>query len=98
MGVIFFFIIGLALAYLVPPTAAIAGPDPTTRAIGLVGYLAAVANRALVAGRTGSRIWPDSLAHPLSMLALAGLTADSLIMHALGRTEWKGRAVSARTA
>jgi len=88
----------LALAYLVPPTAAIAGPDPTTRAIGLVGYLAAVANRALVAGRTGSRIWPDSLAHPLSMLALAGLTADSLIMHALGRTEWKGRAVSARTA
>ena len=57
---------GLGLVYLVPPLAALRGST-----VGLVGYTAAVAGRYLVAERTGGRSLPDSLAHPVSIGALA---------------------------
>lgn len=84
----------LTLTGVVPPLAALLGPDRGTRLLGAIGYAAAVANRALVAHRTASPVWPDSLAHPLSVAALIALSADSLIAHAGGRTRWKGRSVA----
>jgi hypothetical protein len=85
----------LGAAAIVPAVAAVVGPDRGTRLIGLLGYLAGVGNRALVAHRTGSPAWPDSAAHPASVAALILLSADSLIAHATGRTSWKGRVVEA---
>ncbi|RJK96838.1 glycosyltransferase [Vallicoccus soli] len=78
----------LGLLYVVPPLAALRG----SRA-GALGYAAAVAGRALVARRTGGRVWPDSLAHPVSVLALGWLTARSWRLRRRGGLAWKGRPV-----
>ena len=43
--------------------------------VGLAGYLAGVASRALAARRTGARVG-DALTHPVSVLALAALHHD----------------------
>jgi hypothetical protein len=77
----------LALAYVVPPAAALLRRSP----LGLAGYAAAVLSRVLVARRTGSRIWPDALAHPASIAAFGWLTTISWRRHASGDLQWKGR-------
>lgn len=77
---------GLGLAYVVPPLAALRGSR-----VGLVGYAAGVAGRALVARRVRGRAWPDSLAHPASVGALAWLTAQSWRRRRRGSLAWKGR-------
>ncbi|MGV9859798.1 glycosyltransferase [Gordonia sp. NPDC003425] len=79
----------LTLAYVVPPLAALTGSR-----VGLLGYAAGVASRAVSARRTGGRVWPDSLAHPASVVTLAALTADSVIARRRGALRWKGRAVA----
>lgn len=79
----------LTLAYVVPPLAALTGSR-----VGLLGYAAGVASRAVSARRTGGRVWPDSLAHPASVVALAALTTDSVIARRRGALRWKGRAVA----
>jgi Glycosyl transferase family 21 len=76
----------LALAYLVPPLAALRG----SRA-GLVGYAAAVVSRVLAARRSAGRAWPDALAHPASVTVLLGLLAASWRGHRRGELTWKGR-------
>jgi hypothetical protein len=76
----------MALAYLVPPLAALAGSR-----LGLAGYAAGVTGRVVTARRTGGRIWPDALAHPASVAMFAGLTARSLNRHRAGALRWKGR-------
>jgi len=76
----------LGLAYVVPPVAALRG----SRA-GLVGYLAAVTGRAVVGRRVGARVWPDALAHPLSVLTFSGLTALSLARRRRGTLRVSGR-------
>jgi Glycosyltransferase like family 2 len=76
----------LALAYLVPPLAALAGSRT-----GWAGYAAAVASRVLAAHRTRGRVWPDALAHPASIGALLGLVARSWAGHRRGTLSWKGR-------
>ncbi|MGN6598508.1 MAG: glycosyltransferase [Actinomycetes bacterium] len=78
----------LGLAYLVPAAAALAGSS-----VGALGYAAGVGGRALVARRVGGRVWPDSAAHPLSVLALAWLTAESFVSRRRGRLSWRGRPV-----
>ena len=78
----------LVLTHVLPAVAALRGSR-----IGMVGYAASVCSRALVARRTGGRVWPDALAHPASVLALAGLTADSVRSHRAGRLRWKGRVI-----
>lgn len=78
----------LLVAYVVPASAAVRG----SRA-GMIGYVAGVASRIVVARRTSGRIWPDVLAHPLSVVVLAGLTADSVVAQRRGELQWKGRAV-----
>jgi hypothetical protein len=78
----------LALAYLIPPIAALRG----SRA-GLIGYAAAVAGRGVCAGATGEHVWPDSLAHPISIAALGALSARSHYLHSRGALNWRGRAL-----
>ena len=81
-------LIGLALAYVVPPVAALRG----SRA-GLVGYLAAVASRLVAARTTGGRAWPDAAAHPASMVTFGYLTLRSLRERRRDSLRWKGRAI-----
>ncbi len=78
--------LGLAWLYLLPPAAALAG----SRA-GLVGYLAGVAGRLVTARRTGGRVWPDVLAHPVSVGVLLSLLGRSWRASRTGRLVWKGR-------
>ena len=81
----------LAIAYLVPPAAALGARTTTTRLIGLGGYAAAIAGRALVARITGARVLPDVLGHPASIASLATLTALSWSRRRRGTLQWKGR-------
>jgi hypothetical protein len=80
----------LGTAHVVPAAAALRG----SRA-GAIGYAASVAGRALVARRTGARLAPDVLLHPVSVLLLNGLVADSFRRRRLGTLRWKGRGVDA---
>lgn len=80
---------GLAVTYVVPFLAAMRGSR-----VGAVGYAAGVVGRVLVARRVGSRVWPDSLAHPVSVAALAALTARSFAAHRAGTLTWKGRGLA----
>ncbi|WP_432493174.1 glycosyltransferase [Kineococcus gypseus] len=77
---------GLAVAYVLPPLAALGG----SRA-GAAGYVAAVVGRYAAAERTGGRSLPDALGHPASVVLLIGLLADSWARHRRGRLAWKGR-------
>jgi len=54
-----------------------------------------VAGRGIVAAATGSRVWPDALAHPLSVLALDLLMVRSLVGHRRGTLTWRGRPLPA---
>jgi hypothetical protein len=81
----------LTAVFVVPPVAALAG----SRA-GLLGYLAGVAGRVVVARRTGGRAWPDSLAHPLSVLVFDRLVAGSVLARRSGRLTWRGRVIAGR--
>jgi hypothetical protein len=58
---------------------------------GLAGYAAGVAGRGIVAAATGSRVWPDAMAHPVSVLALDLLMVRSVIGHRRGTLTWRGR-------
>ncbi|WP_235916258.1 hypothetical protein [Antrihabitans cavernicola] len=86
-----------ALAYLVPPAAAIAGTGQVRR-LGLLGYGLAVAAR-LSARSIDSGATPtaddviDAFAHPASVLAYARLVALSHRSHRRGTTTWKRRPV-----
>jgi hypothetical protein len=64
---------------------------------GLVGYAAGVAGRVVSAAMTGGRVWPDPLAHPLSLVLLDGLVLRSVVAHRRGRLTWRGRPVHAGT-
>ena len=83
----------LLTAYVVPPAAMIVSGNRSTRAIGFAGYAAGVASRALVARRTGERLWPDAAAQPASILAFSALNAVSWVRHLRGTNTWKGRSV-----
>ncbi|WP_414942351.1 glycosyltransferase [Amycolatopsis sp. cmx-11-51] len=74
--------------WVLPAVAALTG----SRA-GLVGYAAGVAGRVVTARRTRGRVWPDSLAHPVSILTLVGLIARSWWARKNGRIAWKNRAL-----
>jgi hypothetical protein len=76
----------LTLAYVVPAVGALGGSR-----VGLAGYGAGVLSRVVAAARTGGRVWPDPLAHPLSVAAVLTLLARSWHGHRRGTLEWKGR-------
>ena len=83
---------GLAVAavatavYVLPAVAAVAGSP-----VGATGYAAGVVGRVLVARRVGGRVWPDALAHPLSVAAFDVLMVDSVRRRRAGSLTWKGR-------
>ena len=83
----------LALAYCLPPAAALTARSRSTRVVGSLGYVAGVAGRSVVAQRTGDRGWPDSAAHPASIALFIGLNALSWIRRRRGSTSWKGRSI-----
>ncbi len=66
-------------------------PRSPDHASGQWGAYAGVASRAVSAGCTGGRAWPDALAHPISVLLFAALAADSSLAHRNGELRWKGR-------
>jgi len=76
----------LTALWVLPAVAALRG----SRA-GLAGYAAGVAGRAVTAAGTGSRVWPDALAHPVSMVLLDVLMVRSVIGHRRGTLTWRGR-------
>lgn len=78
----------LGTTYLLPPLAALRGSR-----VGLFGYLAGVAGRAVAARRFGERTWPDAAAHPVSIALVCAFVTDSRRRRARGRTSWKGRPV-----
>ncbi|MGY1804647.1 glycosyltransferase family 2 protein [Blastococcus sp. SYSU D00922] len=84
---------GLTAVWVVPALAALRG----SRA-GLVGWLAGAAGRAVVAAATGSRVWPDPLAHPLSVLLLDVLVVRSVAGHRRGTLTWRDRRLPAAGA
>jgi glycosyltransferase involved in cell wall biosynthesis len=78
----------LLWVWVLPAAAALTG----SRA-GLAGYAAGVVSRVVSARRTGGRVWPDALAHPVSVAALVGLIGRSWSARRGGRLRWKGRAL-----
>ncbi len=63
-------------------------PDP-------ICYAAGVASRVIAARRTGGRVLPDALLHPVSVALLTGLTVQSWYGRLTGRLRWKGRPIVA---
>ncbi len=78
----------MAVLYVVPPLAAVRG----SRA-GAVGYAAGVVGRVVASRRTGSRPFPEALAHPLSVVLLIGLALRSRLARRRGSLSWKGRSL-----
>ena len=78
--------------YVAPPVAMLTGRG-RTRAWGSIGYAGAVAGRAVVAHDRGERVWPDALAHPVSIVAFVAINALSWSRHLRGTTSWKGRVI-----
>ncbi|HEX3002661.1 MAG TPA: glycosyltransferase [Angustibacter sp.] len=76
----------LAAVYVWPALAALAGSP-----VGALGYAAGVAGRVVTGRRTGARVWPDALAHPVSVALFGWLTARSVRLHRRSALQWKGR-------
>jgi hypothetical protein len=85
-------IAALAVAYVLPAAAALAGSR-----IGMIGYGAGVLGRAITARATGGRAWPDPLSQPASIGVLAYLTARSLHRSRRGELRWRGRTIPSVT-
>jgi hypothetical protein len=82
----------LTAVWVLPAVAALRGSR-----VGLAGYVAGVIGRAVVAARTGSRVWPDVLAHPVSVLLLDVLVVRSVRGQQRGTLSWRGRPIGAPT-
>ena len=78
----------LCVMYVIPPIAMARGS-----VVGTVGCLAGVTGRMLAARRSGARVWPDSVAHPVSVLVLCWLTTRSVMRRRQASLTWKGRPV-----
>jgi hypothetical protein len=87
----------LLLLYAVPvPLAVVAASFGAWTWVwaGATGYLLGVAGRMVSARATGGRVWPDSLAHPVSVVLFAWLVARSY--RSRHTVTWKGRRVRIR--
>ena len=91
-----FVVVTLLLLYVLPaaatPILAVTG-FPLASMVALVAYLLAVTGRAITASATGARAWPDSLAHPISIVLFAWLTARSFTLRRRGALTWRGRSL-----
>jgi hypothetical protein len=84
----------LGAVFVVPALAGLLGwlVSPLLGGLGVAGYGAGVAGRALAARATGGRAWPDALGHPVSVLLFGWLVARSYRHRR--RVTWKGRRVA----
>ena len=64
-----------------------------TALVALAGYLLGVTGRVVTARATGTRWWPDALAHPGSVALLGWLTVRSYHLRRRRRLTWRGRPV-----
>jgi hypothetical protein len=89
-------VVTLLFLYALPPVAtltfAVTG-SVAPALISLTAYLLGVTGRMIAAAATGSRPWPDALAHPLSIALFAWLVARSFRLHRRGGLTWRGRTV-----
>ena len=76
----------LTWLYVLPPTAALLGSR-----MGALGYAAGVAGRVISGRRTGARVLPDALGHPVGIAILVGLTGRSVAGRRRGTLAWRGR-------
>jgi cellulose synthase/poly-beta-1,6-N-acetylglucosamine synthase-like glycosyltransferase len=76
------------LLYAVPAVAALGGSRAGATAYGL-----GVLGRAVTGVRTGARVWPDALAHPVSVALLGWLAVRSRRARRRGALTWKGRSL-----
>ncbi|MBM2615234.1 glycosyltransferase [Actinoplanes sp. LDG1-06] len=86
----------LLLLYAFPPlaTAALAAAGEFAWAgVALTAYGLGVLGRAVSAAATGGRVWPDALAHPVSVVLFAWLVARSFRLRRRGSLTWRGRPV-----
>jgi hypothetical protein len=86
----------LLLLYAAPPLAALGlliGGAMVPALVTGCAYLLGVVGRVIAAAATGGRVWPDALAHPVSVAVFAWLVARSFRWHAQGRLTWRGRPV-----
>jgi hypothetical protein len=91
-----FVVVFLLFLYVLPaaatPILAVTGFSRASL-VALGAYVLAVAGRAITAYATGARAWPDALAHPMSVLLFAGLTARSFALRRRGALTWRGRSL-----
>lgn len=88
----------LKAIYVLPPVVAIVSRDRAVRRWALLGYVAGVAGRIVVAKRTQQRVLPDAATQPLSIIAFGALTALSIWRHRRGTILWKGRPLPGATS
>jgi len=80
----------LLVAYVIAPAAVI---SKSARRAGLLAYAAGVVGRVAVGRSMNDRVWPDALAHPLSIIAFTALEGASWWRRVHGTASWKGRPV-----
>jgi glycosyltransferase involved in cell wall biosynthesis len=78
----------LFILYALPPALA-----PMAPMAGLAGYVLGVAGRVVAARATGGRVWPDALAHPISVVLFGWLALRSVYLRRRGRLAWRGRVI-----
>jgi len=86
----------LLMLYGIPPLVALltlgTGLGPVT-AVAATAYALGVGGRVIAGRATGGRVWPDALAHPLSIMVFARLVIRSFRRRRQGRVTWRGRSL-----
>jgi chlorobactene glucosyltransferase len=85
-------ILGLLLGWVAPWLWLAAGIIGWSAGLGLAALevLLGLAGRAIVARRFGYRL-ADTWSHPLLVLLLSAMVANSIWIHGMGRVQWRGR-------
>jgi len=86
------------VVFFIPPVAAVAARDASTRRWGAFGYASVALGRAVIAHQTGERVFPDCLVQPVSLATLFGIVGVSKVRRRRETLMWKGRPVHASSA
>ncbi len=90
-------VVTLSILYVAAPVfAAVAAAlgEWTWAAAGAASFILAVVGRVVAGLATGTRVWPDALAHPVSIAVFGWLVAHSYRQRRHRQLIWKGRAVT----
>jgi hypothetical protein len=89
-------VLGLGVLYVLPPVLGVVGlvsHQANLAAAGLTGYALGVVGRVVAGRASAARVWPDALAHPVSVVLFGWLVLRSLRRRRRGELTWKGRPV-----